>query len=687
MSFQLKTSIRCTLSILMTVALLCCAGCGRVAVDDPAGYASSSSVAAESSAQPGASSSVPPEAEPWEPEQAVTVLSSFSSSAIPSMADLGDGRVFCCWTDFANDGQDSGTGVCIVDLAADAVENSALFDQYLEYVRMFPDGSALFLSYGDGCFYLMDETLTLSKLDTPNTDGQFSNDRSRYYYESEGDLYRRDLSTGEETCIPLEYGFRIASMNGFCGDGEELLCWVRTTMYSYYDESLALVDAASGDVLLLDPDLCDVVCTEDAFYSMNWISDTEDRLLVYGALEGEEPLYSCTISSPEDSYLEVTLLPGSEYAFNLIYTWTEDGVEAETVSSFLYRMGEGGDVQVADLNEAGLSNTPYSYVYLPEQDLIAVAIYADSGAHMVILDPEQMPFSPAGEAQEVDAQARIDSETLSAYQAELTPVALPDNMAEAQAKAEELEETYQVHVLLGAQCAGACDASEFDVTTTDQVGFADECASVLAALEQLEAALALYPSDFFAQFQTANGEDGVYFLLTGPIGSDRNMSVAGFEYGVESREFICLDITEPNYVLTQNFCHELWHATENKIDDTDFLGFYDGSWDACNPEGFEYYYSYDYLDYAYAADARAYAYFGGGSEVYFVDSYSQSYDKEDRARIMEYIMTDDDVAQALMEYPAIQQKLQIMCDGIRAAFDTEDWTDVHWERFFDISTE
>ncbi|MCD7918143.1 MAG: hypothetical protein LUF84_06810, partial [Clostridiales bacterium] len=45
MSFQLKTSIRC---ILMTAALLCCAGCGRVAVDDLAGYESSSSVVAES---------------------------------------------------------------------------------------------------------------------------------------------------------------------------------------------------------------------------------------------------------------------------------------------------------------------------------------------------------------------------------------------------------------------------------------------------------------------------------------------------------------------------------------------------------------------------------------------------------------------------------------------------------------
>ncbi len=276
---------------------------------------------------------------------------------------------------------------------------------------------------------------------------------------------------------------------------------------------------------------------------------------------------------------------------------------------------------------------------------------------MVILDPEQLTFSPARQAEEVAASERIDSATLTAYQAELAPVALPDTMAAARTKADELEAAYDVHILLGAQCAGPCNASEFDVTMTEQAGFADECASVLSALEELDAALLLYPSDFFSQFQTENGDGGVYFLLTGAIGSDRNMDVAGFEYGMENREYICIDITEPVSLLKQNFCHELWHATENKIFDTDFYGFYDGSWDACNPEGFEYYYSYDYLD--YAADAQEYTYFGGSEEVCFVDSYAQSYDKEDRARIMEYIMADDDTAQALMAYPAMRQKLQI----------------------------
>ncbi len=499
MSFQFKAFFRC---IPAAVALLCCAGCGRVAVSDPASSAeqeSSVSVVAESTVQLEASSS-PAETEPWEPEQAVTVLSSFSASAIPSMTDLGDGRVFCSWTDFATDGEDTGTGVCIVDLASDEVEDIAFFNQYLEYEHMFPDGSALFLSYVDSCFYLMDKAFTLTRLDTPDTAGQFSSDRSLYYYEKDGSLYALNLTTDAETHIPLEHEFRIASMGSLSEDGKYLLCWVRTSLYSY-EQSMALVDVGSGAVLLLNPNLSDVVCIEDSFCSLNWVADTEDRQLLYGALDGEAPLNSYTISTSEDSFLEVTLLPGSDYVFSSVYTWTEDGVEADQISNFLYRLGADGSVGAADLNAAGLSSTPYSYSYLQAQDLIAVGIYTDGSARMVILDPEQLTFSPARQAEEVAASERIDSATLTAYQAELAPVALPDTMAAARTKADELEAAYDVHILLGAQCAGPCNASEFDVTMTEQAGFADECASVLSALEELDAALLLYPFEFFSDFQ------------------------------------------------------------------------------------------------------------------------------------------------------------------------------------------
>ena len=57
--------------------------------------------------------------------------------------------------------------------------------------------------------------------------------------------------------------------------------------------------------------------------------------------------------------------------------------------------------------------------------------------------------------------------------------------------------------------------------------------------------------------------------------------------------------------------------------------------------------------------------------------------KEDRARLMEYIMCADWEAKQMMKCPVLKAKLQLLCDAIREAFDTTGWEDVRWERFFD----
>ena len=43
-------------------------------------------------------------------------------------------------------------------------------------------------------------------------------------------------------------------------------------------------------------------------------------------------------------------------------------------------------------------------------------------------------------------------------------------------------------------------------------------------------------------------------------------------------------------------------------------------------------------------------------------------------------MASEDVAGALMQSPAIVQKLEIMCRAIRDNFDTSGWSDLLWER-------
>ena len=69
--------------------------------------------------------------------------------------------------------------------------------------------------------------------------------------------------------------------------------------------------------------------------------------------------------------------------------------------------------------------------------------------------------------------------------------------------------------------------------------------------------------------------------------------------------------------------------------------------------------------------------------LYFVDSYSLTFAKEDRARIMEYIMSSgyEYDAEQLMRCPAIRAKLRFMADAMRKGFDTSGWDSPRWERF------
>ena len=121
----------------------------------------------------------------------------------------------------------------------------------------------------------------------------------------------------------------------------------------------------------------------------------------------------------------------------------------------------------------------------------------------------------------------------------------------------------------------------------------------------------------------------------------------------------------------QALYHQLFHLMEIRIFSKSKA--FD-RWESLNPAGFRY-------DYDYAANANR------DSGVYlfeqnrvFVDTFSMSYPKEDRARIMESAMLPGN--RPLFQPPAMQKKLQQLCDGIRDAYCLENWEDaLPWEQY------
>ena len=124
-----------------------------------------------------------------------------------------------------------------------------------------------------------------------------------------------------------------------------------------------------------------------------------------------------------------------------------------------------------------------------------------------------------------------------------------------------------------------------------------------------------------------------------------------------------------NEQLEQNLYHELFHAMDSYI--LTETNTYD-DWRKLNPTGFTYDYSYitneyrdpkDYLE----PETRA-----------FIDLYSMSYPKEDRARILQYAMTEGN--EAYFTSKIMQKKLDTLCKGIRKAFKLGDG-DYLWEQY------
>lgn len=117
--------------------------------------------------------------------------------------------------------------------------------------------------------------------------------------------------------------------------------------------------------------------------------------------------------------------------------------------------------------------------------------------------------------------------------------------------------------------------------------------------------------------------------------------------------------------------HELSHLMETVVL-TESVAY--DRWDNLNPSDFRY-----TNDYAANQDQDISSWMKPG-KAYFIDTYSMSFAKEDRARLFEYAMTSGH--EDLFTSVNLQAKLRQMCSGIREAFGLERSTEaLPWEQY------
>lgn len=187
-------------------------------------------------------------------------------------------------------------------------------------------------------------------------------------------------------------------------------------------------------------------------------------------------------------------------------------------------------------------------------------------------------------------------------------------------------------------------------------------------LALLDARLSHYPEGFLSTL--AGKFAGIKICIVQEIrGNPESGSVdiaGGIQFWNDREAYIVL---AAGHDTERTLYHELCHLIDTVVLTESTA--YD-QWESLNPTEFRYAGS------AYhTMDADSWRQAGWES---FLDDYSLSFPKEDRARIMEYAMTEGNADR--FESPYLQAKLKLLCTGIREAFGLEEQTQpLLWEQY------
>lgn len=651
---------------IIALLLLTCLLCGCVQTAEP------TTVVTETAA-------IPTTAEPTEQTQVpfiqeevaldpVNKLSFCKTSESPTVAVL-DARTAAFLTEeyINKDFSKRYTRIRVLDLHMDALRGETLLDG--EFALLEHCGAegylGLTIEEEDRILVLDADLQEVLNFQTEAMDGVLSPDLSSYYYIWGSRLYCQNTDTGVSVLYEASHDLLLDEIWGFDPNENVLLVSVFEDTYTA-NLCMGAIDLDNGAYSLLYRGITAGKMGDGGVVLENKHEDQLSSDLYYGDWKDVE-LKILMDFLPNDMFYASWHIGGTDYVCRFDY----DTTGVDIVEFRLYRLGE--TAEVCSLQSAFKGAKLNGTWALSDGNLLAVAV-SSRGYQPYIICPDQLEFETA-ELEITQGNPLVDQTILENYHRE--PVFdLPENMAQVRAKADELEKTYGITILLSNQCALAASYCDMPIVTTDGAGLYDEVGAIEEALKWLEDVLQMYPEDFFRQFRNEAGERGLLVLLVEDIEPGSN--VIGVSYGMGQWYPIAVDITSGQ--VRSTYAHEIWHATENRINDVDEGALDLEAWEALNPAGFRYTgYTNDYM-----WDTQ-YTYFYGDAkeEVYFVDPYGKTKGQEDRARLMEYVMCADWHGKKMMEHPVLRAKMQLLCDAIREAFDTSTWGELHWERFMD----
>lgn len=454
-----------------------------------------------------------------------------------------------------------------------------------------------------------------------------SQDRGTLYYCTENAVMAWNLNEELHRTVKM-MSYTQQTIQGLHRDGSVLQCRI---LDGDREETLFL-STETGQLLHLHEGVLSL-WENSGFYFASFSSGMA-QTLVFGT-DGSRPFGLM----PQDPTAPCTFLPQSRGAVTLA-------------------PGGEGDVllQYYDLASGYLTAS----LSLPEAPA-AIAGGSDGCPWLLVFDPEfgsaaLYRWDCSGEAEEKTVYTGIH------YTAENPDL---EGLEKCRAYAARLSEKFGIQIRVWKD-ATAIEPWDYDLQTEYLVPVIQE------ELDALDRRLSHYPKSLLADTAAHFSSLSICLVrqLTGSVQSGSLDTAIGIQF---------LDGTDAYLVLAagkyseHSLYHEFFHLMETHI-----LG---GSsafdrWEELNPSGFCY-------DYSYTANATR------DSGVYlrhenraFVDTYSMSFPKEDRARIMEYAMLPGN--RELFRSPTLQRKLKTLCDGIREAYHLEKIEEPFlWEQYLE----
>lgn len=459
-----------------------------------------------------------------------------------------------------------------------------------------------------------------------------SADRNTLYYCTSAAIRAWDLETGIRRCVK-EVSYDDQTLTGLHLEDTLLQC----TIQDNGQERTLLLASDTGRLLYERDGEMTFTSYGDHYYAA--IPTGMMQSLVFG--QGEDTLQALT---PGDITAEPVFLEDNQAAITISVPTNE------TIQLDYYEFDTGRRRSTLTLDTqnypAGIVDTIDGYVY--------ILIYDRSyGCETVYRwDAERLAVN--------DGMDYTDP-----YYTAVDPDY--DGLARCQAYAAEIGEKYGIEVLVWED-ALAVQPWDYDFEVEYLVPVLERELRLLdQRLAQYSAAMLTDTASHFTALKiclvrqiTGSAESGSLDIATGIQffdGTDAYIAIALGDYS------------------EQALYHELFHVMETHILN-ESIAF--DQWDALNPDGFVY--DYDYSGHA----SQNFGSYLQGDIRSFVDAYSMSFPKEDRARIMEYAMLSGN--EDLFQSQPMQAKLQKLCEGIREAYGLRKSEETFlWEQYLEKS--